>query len=201
MNKSRFEVKFKKGETIIKQGGPLTHIACLTSGLAKIYIEGSSGKNIILKILKPGELSGGPGLNVDFRHHFTISAIEESTACLIDIKVFGKMLDENISFASEFIKYLNEKTIKLFEKLANLTQKQMHGRIAETLLYLSQTVYNRPKFHTYLSRNDFAELSSLTKESTIRILKEFKDEGIINVQGNNIEILKEEVLQKISKSG
>ncbi len=32
INKDRFEVHFRKGEVIFKQGGPLTHIACLTTG-------------------------------------------------------------------------------------------------------------------------------------------------------------------------
>ena len=50
INKDRFEVQFHKDENIFKQGGPLTHIACLTSGLAKVYCESQSGKYTILRI-------------------------------------------------------------------------------------------------------------------------------------------------------
>ena len=35
INKNRFEVQFRKNETIYKQGGPLTHVACLTNGKSK----------------------------------------------------------------------------------------------------------------------------------------------------------------------
>ncbi len=201
INKTRHEVIFHKGETIFKQGGPLTHIACLTSGKAKIYIEGHLNKNMILKILKPTELVGGPGFYVDYRHHFSVSALADSSACFIDAKAFEEMVKANSAFAAEFIKYLNTFTIKLYNKLISLTHKQMHGRIADALLYLSKEVYNNNTFQTLLSRQDIADLSAMTKESAIRILKEFKDEGIIEFTTNNFQILKEESLIKISKTG
>ena len=201
INKTRHEVKFHKGETIFKQGGPLTHIACLTSGNAKVYIESHLNKNTILKILKPSELVGGPGFYVDYRHHFSVSALTESTACFIDVHVFEEMIKINTSFAMEFIKYLNNITIKLYDKLISLTHKQMHGRISDTLLYLSKEIYNSNTFQTMLSRQDLADLSAMTKESAIRILKEFKDEGIIDFSTNIFNILKEDVLVKISKTG
>ena len=61
----------------------------------------------------------------------------------------------------------------------------MHGRIADALLYLSKDVYHNNTFQTLLSRQDIADLSAMTKESAIRILKEFKDEGIIEFTTNN----------------
>ncbi|MBN1340462.1 MAG: Crp/Fnr family transcriptional regulator [Bacteroidales bacterium] len=201
INRHRYEVVFNKGETIFKQGGPLTHVACLTSGLAKVYIEDPQKKNIILKILRPTEMVCGPGLQVDFRHHFTVSALEESTACFIDIHVFTKMLEQNSQFSLEFIAVLNRQSIYYFEKLMALTHKQMHGRIADTMIYLSKEVYKNKVFNLNLSRQDIAELSGLTKESCIRILKEFKDEGILTIEGDRIEILREETLQKISITG
>ncbi len=201
INKSRYEVTFLKGETMFKQGGPLTHIACLTSGMAKIYIEGQGKKNMILKILKPTELVGGPGYHVDFRHHFSVSALSDSTACFIDINAFNDMIKANNVFALEFIKYLNTTTVRVYEKLMSLTHKQMHGRIADALLYLSKEIYNSNTFHTLLSRQDIADLSAMTKESAIRIIKEFKDEGIIDYNTSEFSILKEEALINISKTG
>ncbi len=201
INKGRYEVTFLKGETMFKQGGPLTHIACLTSGMAKIYIEGQDKKNMILKILKPTELVGGPGYQVDFRHHFSVCALTETTACFIDINAFNTVIQANSVFTLEFIKFLNTSTVKIYEKLMSLTHKQMHGRIADALLYLSKEVYDSNSFSTLLTRQDIAELSAMTKESAIRIMKEFKDEGIIDFTSSDFNILKEDVLVNISKTG
>ncbi len=200
INKTRHEVRFHKGETIFKQGGPFTHIACLTSGLAKIYIENDDKKNLILKILKPTELVGGPGFNVDFRHHFSVSALTDSSACFIDINVFKEMLEQNRIFAMEFIKHINMASINYYEKMMSLTHKQMHGRIADTLLYLSK-IHNSNSFETALSRQEIADLSAMTKESAIRICKEFKTDGFIDFTINKFVIQNKEALIQISKTG
>ena len=200
INKTRHEVQFLKGEIIFKQGGPFTHIACLTSGLAKIYIENPDKKNLILKILKPVELVGGPGFNVDYRHHFSVSALTDSSACFIDVNAFRKMIEQNSVFAMEYIKHRNTITIMYYEKMMSLTHKQMHGRIADSLLYLSK-IYNSSRFETALSRQDIADLSAMTKESAIRICKKFKIDGIIDYNANKFTILNEKALKQISKTG
>jgi CRP/FNR family transcriptional regulator len=200
INKSRYEVHFKKGETIYKQSGPLTHIACVTRGMAKVYLEGENNKNIILKILTPTELVGGPGFQLDNRHHFSISALTDMSACFIDINAFEKALRDNIDFNLEFIKHLNTATIHLYNKLIALTGKNMHGRIADAILYLSKSIYNNPVFDTTLSRQDLADLAALTKESSIRILKEFKDDGLIEFESNSFHILDIAKLESISRN-
>jgi CRP/FNR family transcriptional regulator, polysaccharide utilization system transcription regulator len=77
----------------------------------------------------------------------------------------------------------------------------MPGRIADVLIYLKDKVYLTNPFHTTLSRQDLADMSGMSKESAIRILREFKDEGIIQVSGNDFEILNFEHLVKISQTG
>jgi len=201
INEKRYEVHFNKGETIFKQGGPLTHIACFTDGMAKIYLEGHNNKNIILKVVQPTELVGGPGFKVDNRHHFSVSALTDSKACFIDIQAFEQILKTSNPFAMEFIKHLNTITIQLYLKLQSLTQKHMNGRIADTLLYLSNVIYSNKTFETTLSRQDLADMSAMTKESAIRIIKEFRDESIIHCESNQFKILNENQLTKISQTG
>ena len=198
LDENRYEVSFNPGETIFKQGGALTHMAALTSGFFKIYLEDSNKNNIVLSILKPPGILGGPGFLTDKKHYFSVSALENSSVCLIDIKAFEQVIRQNPELAIQFIGYLNQKHINLYEKLVSLTHKNMHGRVADTLIYLSKAVYNSPDFNTTLSRQDLADLSSLAKESFIRILKEFKDSGSLHFEGNTFHIKDYKALQEIS---
>lgn len=200
LNGNRHEVHFNTGEIIFKQGGALTHIACLSHGMFKIYLEDSSKHNLILKILKPAELVGGPGFLADSRHHFTVTALENSTVCFIDLNAFEVVLRKNSEFALQFIAYLNNVHIKLYQKLISLTHKNMHGRVADALLYLSKSIYESSNFETSLSRQDLANLSSIARESFIRILKEFKDGGLIYFEGNSFELKNLKALQMISQT-
>jgi CRP/FNR family transcriptional regulator len=79
-----------------------------------------------------------------------------------------------------------------------LTHKNMHGRVAEAIIYLSKVIYNSPSFTTLLTRQDLADIASLAKESFIRILREFKLKGLVSVEGNSFEIKDMEALEKIS---
>ncbi len=200
INQSRFQVNYKPGEIIFKQGTPSPHFVCITSGLAKIYIEGY-GKNLILALVKPVDYIFGPGIYVDNRHYYSASAVEESTACLVDVNVFKQLIRQNPDFADEFIKRVSMQAIFNFEQVISLTQKQMHGRIADVLFYLSDKIYCKNPFEMSISRQDLADLSGMSKESAIRILKEFKEEGILTVAGNTIEILNLRQLRKISETG
>jgi CRP/FNR family transcriptional regulator, polysaccharide utilization system transcription regulator len=201
INDKRIEVNFKAGELIFKQGTPNLHFLCLTSGMVKLYIEGFDGKNLVIGIVKPIEYILGPGIYVDNRHHYSAMAIEDSSACLVDATVFKSLIRSNPDFAEAFIKKVSLLSILNFEQVISLTQKQMPGRIADVLIYLREKIYEANPFHTTLSRQDLADMSGMSKESSIRILKDFKDEGIIKVEGNHIEIINEDQLKKISQTG
>lgn len=200
INQSRFQVNYKAGEIIFKQGTPSPYFVCMTSGLAKIYIEGY-GKNLILALVKAVDYIFGPGIYVDNRHYYTASAVEDSTACLVDVNIFKKMIRENPDFAEEFIKRVSLQSIFNFNQVLSLTQKQMHGRIADVLFYLADKIYCQNPFELTISRQDLADLSGMSKESAIRILKEFKEEGILTVDGNVLEILNPKQLHQISEIG
>ena len=92
-------------------------------------------------------------------------------------------------------------TIFNFEQVLGLTQKQMHGRIADALFYLSEKIYAKNPFNMTISRQDLADLSGMAKESAIRILKEFKEEGILEIKGNNFHIISPRQLKQISEKG
>lgn len=201
LNKNRVEVKFKAGEIISKQAHSADHLVSFVSGLAKIYIESPNNKNLILRLVKPSTIITCPGIHVDLRHHFTTAAITDSVACFINLDVLKKLLKENIDFVNSYLSDFSLRSISIFEKFVSLTQKQMHGRIADALLYLSEQIFESQEFDMLLSRQELADMTAMTKESACRILKQFRDEGIIETQGNFLKIKQIEQLKNISRTG
>lgn len=201
IEEKRYEVLYLAGETIFKQGTSFTHTICILEGLVKVYIESENRKNFILSLVGPGEMVGGPGMYVDDMHHFTVVAVEDTLACCVERKVIEEVILRNGKFAVEMIKRANLRDINNFRKFRTLTQKQMPGRVAEVLLYLSKAVYKSNPFQLSITRQDLADLASITKEGTIRVLKEFKDAGHITLVGNDLKILNEKTLISISENG
>jgi len=201
INRKRYEVKFRAGENILKQGTTSTHIVVLTTGSAKAYIEGFNGRNLIFQIFKSWQIFGSPGLYVDNRYHYSVTALEDSTACFINAQSIKEVFRLNPDFAESFFSLCSSSTLVTFERFTSLTQKQMHGRIADVLLYLSEEIYHSKEFALLLSRQDIADFSGMSKDSAIRILKELENEGIIRASAKKINILRSDTLKQISLKG
>ena len=130
-----------------------------------------------------------------------MTALEDTTVCLIDVGVLEEIMLENPKFSTKMVKYLNSRIIRQYDKMLNLTTKQVHGRVADVLLYLSGHIYQSDMFKTPLTRQDFADMSAIAKESVIRVLKEFVDDGLIKCDTHQFKILKKKALIKISRFG
>jgi CRP/FNR family transcriptional regulator len=77
----------------------------------------------------------------------------------------------------------------------------MHGRMADILLCLAQRIFKNDIFNLPLSRFELAELTGMSTESVIRVMKDFKEDGLIKFEGKDIELVNIEMLLKISEVG
>lgn len=198
---NRYEASYKSGEIIFKKGSPTSSGIFLVSGMAKVFLEGLDGKNIIISIAKPGVMISGPGTYGDLRHHFTLSALTNVRACFIDMHVLKQLVHANSKFAEGMLMDLSQKSLMMYNKLIGLTQKKMPGRLADALLYLSNQVYESDEFDIVLSRQELGEFTNMAKESVIRILKDLEDGGVISSNCARIKILDKTKLQMISENG
>jgi CRP/FNR family transcriptional regulator, polysaccharide utilization system transcription regulator len=201
INENRYEATFKPGETIIKQGSPTSNALFMASGMAKTYIEGLNGKNFILSIALPGRLILGPGAYVDSRHTYTVAAITSVQACFINFEVFKELVRTNGVFAESLLEDISAKSQNTLNRMVNLSQKKMHGRLADALLYFSGTVFNSDEYEMILSRQELGEMTNMAKECVVRILKELEDSGVIYSDSSSIKILDKEKLIQISAKG
>lgn len=195
------QINYKPGETIIKQSTSSSYVVCIREGIAKVYVEGVKGKNLVVKLVGRLDFITGGGLFNGNIHHFTITAMTPVTCCLIDSSKLTKLFSENNKFAVELLRQHTKQNNILLTKLVNLTQKYMPGRVADTLLYLKNDIYKSNPFTVPLTRQDLADMSNMTKESLVRILQQFKSSELIKTQGNTFEIIDEGGLMSISRNG
>jgi CRP/FNR family transcriptional regulator len=195
------QIRYNPGETIIKQNTSSTYVVCIRKGLAKVYVEGIKGKNLIVKLISNQDFVTGGDLFNGNVQKFTISAVTPVTCCLINASKLSQLFSENNRFAVELLRHHTKQNNALLNKLVVLTQKYMPGRVADTLLYLKNDIFESNPFTVPLTRQDLADMSNMTKESLVRILQQFKVSELIKTQGNTIEILDESGLQEISRNG
>jgi CRP/FNR family transcriptional regulator len=119
----------------------------------------------------------------------------------IDIHAFRQLLSQNAKFAREVIDVFSSNSIQVYGRFFCLTHKQAYGRLADILLCLADRIFKQSQFRLPLSRKDLAELSGMSPETVIRMLKKFNDEGLISMDGKSLHIIDYEKLQRISETG
>ncbi len=201
INQNKTQILYRKGENICKQGAFASYVLYISDGLVKLYMESPNNKNINLKILKTSEFIGLSSIYGDNIYNYSTVALKDSTICLIEKNSFRKLLINNGHFASEIIKWYCENEKQLFTKIQSLGNKQMHGRLADTLIYLCDQNLQEEEIFSYLSRKDIAEFAGLSTESTVRLLTELKNNNILDISGKDIKTLNPEGLKEISKRG
>jgi len=132
---------------------------------------------------------------------YTVTTYTNSTIRMIDIQIFKQLLKQNSDFSFHIISLLNEKTAQIYGRFFSLTQKQLHGRLADILLCLANRIFKSNTFELPLSRADLGDLTGMSTESVIRMMKEFKDDGLIDMHCKSIELLDIARLERISEFG
>ncbi|MCK5775123.1 MAG: Crp/Fnr family transcriptional regulator [Bacteroidales bacterium] len=195
------EIRFQKGERIIKQGAFTQNIVFIKSGIIKVHLTGPIQKDVILKIDKGPIFVGVPDVFANKVHSYSVTALNDTTACFIEYRGYEYLIQNNGMFALELIKTLSYGIVAHYQYCVNKLQKQLTATFAEALLYFSDKLFESDEFHLPLTRVEFGEYIGTTRETITKIIHDFAKDHIIEVDGKMIKIINKEILRKISKAG
>jgi CRP/FNR family transcriptional regulator len=194
------QVKYEAGEVIFKQNALSSNIIYIRKGLVKTTLE-INGRQQILKINKAPAYLGLPTTIGDKINHYSAVSITDVSACIIDINVFNELLRVNSDFSYDIILSLCKSELEYLNACFNRMQKQSAGRLAESLLYFSESIYNADAFTLPLTRCELGNLTGNSREIVSRTLQKFHQDEIIAIDGKLIKILDKKRLNQICKSG
>ena len=197
-------VHYKKNETIYIEDEQPKDLMVLLKGKVKIYKSGVGGRSQIIRMIRPIQYFGYRAFFAREPYVTAASAFETSTVCLISMLVIEDMLRQNGVLALFFIHLLSLDLGVADNRVVNLTQKHVRGRLAESLIFLKESYgleEDGATINIYLAREDLANLSNMTTANAIRTLSNFVNERIISLDGRKIKIIDEDKLMKISNIG
>lgn len=201
LEKTSVKLNFKKGETILKQGGMPSHIVYLDKGIVKFNYENGVNKNLILTIVSAPKILGGANLFYKDNNLFSIIAVEDCEVVMIDSKVVENVLMDNSKFAMMMFQIASEMFKKSVMNFISLAHKQKEGRIADIVLYLAEEVYRSNSFVLSLTRKEIAEFAGCSTENVIITFSKWQTEKIVSLEGKLMVVNDLEKLKHISKIG
>ena len=138
---------------------------------------------------------------VDQRYHYSASSLEDTMVCYINLETFKAMLCKNKEFGKAFWKQHNLETIQFYNRFLSIQQKQMHGKLADVLIYLSDEIFPEDSNGFEIGRNILAELTGMTRDTVVRVLNKLSNDGVILLNNNSIKILDPIKLKEFSRFG
>ena len=201
IRRTSVQLRFEKGESILKQGAKSHHLVFLHKGIVKFSYQYGSGKNYIMTIVSGPKLLGAANLFFKETNIFSLVAMEASEICLIDSKAMRNIALKH----SDFILAMCERTMEMFQasifNFISMAHNQVNGRIADILIYLWNDVYHKNPEEFIITRKELAEFAACSHENVITTLSKFNKEGIITLEGKKIIVNDLEKLNEISKKG
>ena len=191
---------FKKGETIFSEGDPVKGIFFLYQGKVKVHTQWGSGKQLILRFAKEGDIIGYRGLGKEKVYPVSASALEKVNVCFIDNAFFETTLQVNHSLTYRFMQFYANELQDAEKRLGNLAHKEVKVRVAETLLMLKNHFGERSDgfIDILLTKQDLASYAGTTYETYSRVINELVKKKVVRQSGKDIGIRNEALLRKVS---
>lgn len=194
--------QYKKGQIIFHEGGTPAGIFCMNSGVVKLVRTNNDGKEQILRFAQTGDIMGFRAVIADEALVASAICVEDANVCFIPSKIFMDLIDTVPAISKDLLKSICHDLGVTEERVQSLAQKSVRERLAETLLFLNATFNdsNEDIIHITLPREDIANIVGTATETVIRLLSEFKQDKLIEVEGKKIKLLDKEKLNKISRA-
>ncbi|MGV8134827.1 MAG: Crp/Fnr family transcriptional regulator [Mangrovibacterium sp.] len=191
---------YKKGSIIYREGSRLTGFYCVTRGIVKIFKTGMDGKEQIIRFAKKGEIIAYRSLLSQELACTTSKVIEEAVLCHIPYQTLIYLIQNNWEFSHHMLQIVCKELREANDFITDIAQKTVRERLAEILLLLKDSfeLDQAKTLQISLTREELANMIGTATESVIRLLSEFKQDKLIELQGRKIKLLNIPALTKVA---
>lgn len=207
------ERHYKKGEPIFWDGDEGIGFYIVSQGMVKIFKLSTEGKEQILHMYGPGKPFGE--VPVFAGQHFPANAQAVGKCALLFFprQAFVDLIAQHPSLALNMLAVLSMRLREFTVQIENLSLKEVPGRLASYLIYLSEEQNNDQATHRKgkasnpnlvtlpISKGQLASLLGTIPETLSRIFNKMSSQGLISVQGARIVFEKREALESLAIDG
>ncbi len=185
----------KKNQALFLEGSYPRGVYCINEGKVKIYTRGDNGKEQIIHIAKEGEVVGFKAMFSGDPYNVSAETLEEANICFISKEDFLNMMDTNPVLRNGVMSELSKELSHRADMITAMSQKSVRERVAYSLAILDD-IYEEEEIN--LTREDLANFVGTATETLIRLLKDLKDENILEIHGRKLKVTDKTGLYKIA---
>jgi len=196
--KDRF---YDKGRIIFSEGDEGNGFYVVADGSVKIYKVSAEGKEHILHIYGPGSPFGEVPVFSGQKFPANAEALIKSHLLFFSRQTFVDLISKNPSLAMNMLAVLSMRLREFTIQIENLSLKEVPGRLASHLIYLSDEQKTEDKVLLPVSKGQLASLLGTIPETLSRILNKMNSQGLLEVDGRSIKLLDTHGLRELAEHG
>ncbi|MGW9685744.1 response regulator [Flagellimonas sp. 2504JD1-5] len=179
--------EFKNREEIYQEGDAAHHLYFIQEGSVKVFRVTESGKEMVTGMYGEGDFIGQLSLlNSEGTYLDTAIALERAKVMSIPKEDFTKLVYKNREVSNKFLDIISNNMIHLQEQLVDVAYSTVKQRTARALLELHKKGFiedkdSKERMGVEILREDLAGMIGTAKETTIRAITDFREQGLVGV--------------------
>ena len=179
--------RFEQGDTLFVEGTKGSEFFLLMEGDVRLYKTSPEGQEIVLRIIRPGEIFAEVVIFEDTTYPASAAALSAGSVFAMGRASFAELLEDN-RFRNEFITMLMKKQRYLTERILYLTTYAVEERFFRFLIehYGTSGVYR-----VDMAKKDIASAIGTIPETLSRLINRLKGLGVLLWEGNTLTVDKD----------
>ncbi|RJQ66636.1 MAG: Crp/Fnr family transcriptional regulator [Desulfobacteraceae bacterium] len=195
------EVHFERNAPVFWEGDEGSGFYIVAAGRVKVFKVSAEGKEQILHIYGPGQPIGEVPVFAGQNFPANAQAVEKSHLLFFPRQAFIDLITANPSVALNMLAILSMRLRQFTKQIESLSLKEVPGRLASYLIYLSEEQENRMSVRLPISKGQLASLLGTIPETLSRIFSKMSVYGYIEVQGSEVQLKDRTALEDLAENG
>jgi CRP/FNR family cyclic AMP-dependent transcriptional regulator len=187
------ERTYPKNAVVLTEGEMGDSLYMIQSGKVKVVIGDEEGRELILKILGPGDFFGEMSMIDKQPRSASVTTLEPATFLVLTNAAFERCVEQAPRIANMVMQILAQRVREADRKIGTLALMDVYGRVASTLLELAVYTNGKLVVGEKLSQQDLANMVGASREMVNRILKDLSERGFISIESKSITIINREL--------
>jgi CRP-like cAMP-binding protein len=191
------EKSYPKHSVILFEDDPGDALYVVLRGQVKVVLVGEEGREVILSILKDGDFFGEMALIDDQPRSAHVIATEESQLIVLRRDDFSRCLEESPRIALGLLQALSRRLRRADDKIGGLVLLDVNGRVARLLLEMADE-HDGQHIPRKVTHHTIAQMIGSSRETVSRTMREFADQGLVEVSRQSIALKDRSRLEQLS---
>jgi CRP/FNR family cyclic AMP-dependent transcriptional regulator len=179
--------RFRRGELVVEQGRKSNTLFILLNGRARVLTSDTRGREVI----ESGDYVGEMSLIDNEAHSATVRCEIQTDMLMLGRADFARCLPEHSSLSYAILRGLVRRLRHADRQIESLALLDVYGRVARTLLEMSEDVNGVKTIRNKVSRQDMAKVVGASREMVSRVMKDLEERGVIETQENGSVVIKD----------